>query len=269
MKIVILTVDHLYSNFILKELSKRFGKEIKLIIEPTKQLQGKSNFQAVLYYLKISGIYYVAIQILKLLIYKTVSCLYSTLGTNTNNKFYRYDFLTKKLGIKIKYFADINSKESILTLQKIKPDLIVSVLFSHIIKKDLLGVASKGIINFHPAYLPNYKGISPIFWSLANGEKYSGATVHYINKGIDTGNIITRKKVVIRNSDSEDSLYWRSVKLAPQMLIKAISDIESGRIQSIINHKGTYYSFPSQKAVKKFRNKGRAFFKIREYLFAD
>ena len=124
-----------------------------------------------------------------------------------------------------------------------------------------------GTINFHPAYLPNYKGVSPIFWSLVNKDRYSGVTIHYIDEGVDTGKIIVRKKINIEKEDTEDSLYWKSVVLGSQMLIKTIEDIKSGKLKTLTNKKGNYYSFPTKESVKKFKKNGRGFFRLSEYLF--
>lgn len=264
MKIVILTVEHLYSNKVIKDLLNAYPNDIRLIIEPTEQLRGKTAFQAVLHYLKIAGLYYVFYQSFRLILYKIISLFYGFVGQNVENKFFPYKKLVKKLGTKTQRVSDINSKESISLLREIKPDIIISALFSQIIKREVINIPKLGVINLHPAYLPNYKGINPTFWAMANGEKYSGATIHYIDNDIDTGPIIERIKILIDQSDTEDKLYWKCVNLGSKLLIKSIAKIYQKKDTTIKNSGGSYFSFPTKKAVKRFQKLKRKF-----YNFAD
>src|SRR3989338_7381395 len=204
MKIVICTVNHIYSNKILKELIKEFGKDIKLVIESGALLQNKSKFQALIKYIRISGIYYVFIQTLKLEIFKCLSLIYTKFGNNTNNKFFHHRRLLKNLKIPVITLADINSPDALVILKKVNPDILVSVLFNQILKSDVIRLPKKGAINIHPAYLPDYKGTGPIFWALTEKKKSGGVTVHYINEGIDTGKIIKRERIEFNKCDTED-----------------------------------------------------------------
>lgn len=75
-------------------------------------------------------------------------------------------------------------------------DLIgVSVAFEKIFKKNLLSKLK--IINLHPSLLPKYRGPSPELWAIKNKEKYIGITLHWVNEGIDTGNILCQDKFEI------------------------------------------------------------------------
>lgn len=269
MRIVILTLDHIYSNKIVKELLLKYGKDIKLIIEPTQQIKGKTNFQAVFKYIKISGIYYVYTQLVKLVMFRLISKIYSIFSKNSGNKFFHYKVVAKKFTVPVLKIENINSELSGGIIKKYKPDLIVSVLFSQILKKKALSLPKLATINFHPAYLPYYKGISPIFWSLVNKEKYSGISVHYINEGIDTGGVIKQKKIKIYSKDTEDSLYWRSVSIGSRLLISVVDEFFKGLPGGKIKSDGSYYSFPTRDAVRKFCQAGHKFFILNEYLFKN
>lgn len=75
-------------------------------------------------------------------------------------------------------------------------DLIgVSVAFEKIFKKNLLSKLK--IINLHPSLLPKYRGPAPELWAIKNKEKYIGITLHWVNEGIDTGNILYQDKFEI------------------------------------------------------------------------
>lgn len=270
MRIIILTVNHAYSNLVVKEMIKKHKDKIVLIVESGVFLPHKSNFKSIKKYYQVSGPYYVIFQIIRILIFKAVSRIYTPLfSKKSNNKFYSYRALAQKYHIPDKKIFDVNSPKSIALFKEKKPDLIVSVLFNQILGSEIINIAKNGAINLHPAYLPNYKGVSPVFWVLANGEKETGVSVHFVDTGIDTGRIITRKKIKIKESDSEDTLYWRCVKAGAPILLSAISSISRGNIRYTLNKNGSYFSLPSRQAVKRFRQNHRAIFKLKELLFLN
>lgn len=268
MKLVILTVDHVYANKIVKDVISNFGKDVELIVESSTLLPKKTKPEALKRYLAVSGFYYVITQIVKLELYKLLSLL-TTLFSLKDSKFYPYSKLSPKYKIKLTSVGNVNDKKFILKIKKIKPDLLVSIFFNQIISSEVIKISKKGIINIHPAFLPDYKGVSPVFWTLANAEKYTGITTHYINEGIDTGTIIRRKKIKITKKDTEDTLYMRLCTLGAPLLVETINDIELGNVKTYQNSGGRYFSLPTKDAVKKFRLKKRRFLNLNEYLFQN
>lgn len=269
MRIAVFTVDQVYSNLIIKGLINEFGGDIVLIVDSGVILYNKSLFQSLKRLIQVSGLYYCLVQAIRLEIYKIFSLIYSSIGSDKDNKFYEYHKLSRVNKIQVITVKNVNSPDFINILKKRHVDLIVSVLFNQIVKTELITIPSRGVINIHPAFLPEYKGVSPIFWALVNGEKYSGITVHSINEGIDTGKIIAREKVEITNKDTEDTLYWKTVKIGTQLLIKSIHDIELGRVKTIANQGGKYFSLPTKEAIKIFKFKKRHFFKLHDILFSN
>lgn len=261
MKIVILTADHIYANLVVKSLLRDYKSDIKLVVVSKVILHNTSLISSLIKYYRVSGWYYFLAQTTKLQIYK----LLSLISKNSEGKFFSFKKILDKN--RLSYESNVNSKDFIKVIKHKEPDLIVSVFFNQILSEDLIEIAKKGVINIHPAFLPNYKGVSPVFWSLANNEKYAGISVHFVNKGIDTGGIIARKKIKISNSDSEDSLYFKLANLGVSLLVRTIHDISKGKVKTTDNSKGSYFSLPSKKAVEKFKRQGRNFFNLKEYIF--
>lgn len=266
MNIVILTVDHLYANKVVKDVVTALGSEIKLIVESETLLPKKSKLQALRRYLSVSGFRYVVIQVLKLQIYKALSIVTTKFSQN-NSKFYSYRPIAVNLKIKLTKTKNVNEKVFISKLKKSNPDLIISIFFNQILSGEIIRIPRKGIINIHPGYLPAYRGVSPVFWALVNSEKYAGISIHYINQGIDTGKIIERKKVKVDNEDTEDSLYWKLCEIGAPLLTKTIQDIKLGKVKTINNTGGRYFSLPSKEAVKRYGRKHK-FFTLWGYIFA-
>ena len=75
-----------------------------------------------------------------------------------------------------------------------------------ILDENFINRFNKKIVNMHPSLLPKYKGLNTFKRVLENNEKLTGCTVHYVNKKLDSGKIILKKKIVIESYDSEETL---------------------------------------------------------------
>ena len=148
----------------------------------------------------------------------------------------KIDFLTIK---------NVNTLNSIKKLEKYNADLFVSMSFNQIIKKKLINVPPKGFINCHAGALPFYRGRCVLNWVLINGEKKFGVTVHFIDEGIDTGDIISQKIYKIKQNDNYKTLLRRSEKYCANLLVNSIIKISKKKLstikQSSINKKGSYF----------------------------
>lgn len=268
MKIVILTVEHAYANYLTKKLVQRFGSEVKLIGYSDVLLHNKSFLDSLKKYYIVSGIQYIFYQAIKLQIYKIFQRIYfSIFPGKQNHKLFSAKEVAIANKIKINHIKNINSQASVNSIKRIKPDIIVSVFFNQILKDDIIKIASKCAINIHPGYLPDYKGVSPVFWAIANREKQAGFTIHYINSGVDTGEILARKKIAIQRRDTEDSLYWKLTYLGESYLLDIINKLGSKqKMKTIKNKDGGYYSLPTKIAVQKYMKRAGSFFRIGEYL---
>ena len=87
------------------------------------------------------------------------------------------------------------------TIANFSPDIVISFSNPFIIREEILNLKTK-FINFHPGILPNYKGSLSTVHSLINDEKFVGGTWHYLDKGIDTGNIIKIIKIPSKKNNA-------------------------------------------------------------------
>ena len=96
---------------------------------------------------------------------------------------------------------DVNSSDFISLIKNYKCNLFVSMSFDQIFKKDIIKLMRHNIINCHAGKLPFYRGRSVLNWVLINDEKEFGITVHYIDEGIDSGDIILQRSYEITDLD--------------------------------------------------------------------
>ncbi|MCD7862180.1 MAG: phosphoribosylglycinamide formyltransferase [Lachnospiraceae bacterium] len=122
-------------------------------------------------------------------------------------------------------------------MKELNPDLIVLAGFLVAIPPAMVDAFEGRIINIHPALIPSfcgvgYYGLHVHEKALEYGVKVTGATVHFVDKGMDTGRIISQKAVYVQEGDTPEVLQRRVMEEAEWVLLpQAIDDIANGRIQ--------------------------------------
>jgi phosphoribosylglycinamide formyltransferase 1 len=99
-----------------------------------------------------------------------------------------------------------------------RPDLVVSAGFMKILGPDFLAGAGCPVLNTHPALLPAFPGAHPVADTLAYGVKVTGATVHLVDAGVDTGPVLAQAPVEVRPGDTVDGLHER-IKIEERRLL--------------------------------------------------
>lgn len=108
------------------------------------------------------------------------------------------------------YSKDLYKEETIKFIRELNLDYIVLAWWPQIIKKPILGITKKGIVNFHPSLLPYCRGKNPNFWSIVEEVPF-GVSIHFIDDGIDSGEIIFQKEIDKTWEDTGETLYNKSL----------------------------------------------------------
>ena len=133
-----------------------------------------------------------------------------------------YKIQKKVINFKIKNIAE---KKLLNFLSKKNIKFICLAGFMKILSKKFIKRFSGKIINIHPSLLPKYKGLNTHQKALKNNDKYSGCTVHYVTKKVDSGKIILQKKVKIRRNDSLNTLTKKVLLEEHKLYPRAISKV--------------------------------------------
>lgn len=136
--------------------------------------------------------------------------------------------------------TEINQTNFLDRMRELKPEIILSILFDYILRKELIQIPRMGCINLHPAYLPFGRGQYPNVWSIVE-ETPAGATLHYIDEGIDTGDIIAQKKVIVDFTDTGESLYHKLEKACIELFKENWEAIKKGTTKRIKQPAGGTY----------------------------
>ncbi len=113
-------------------------------------------------------------------------------------------------------------------IQSLNPDIIVVVAFGQILPQSVLDIPRYGCINIHGSLLPKYRGAAPIQWSIINRETVTGVTIMYMDKGMDTGDMLLKKEITITEEETYASLHDKMKIVGAQALSEALPMIMAG-----------------------------------------
>ncbi len=119
-----------------------------------------------------------------------------------------------------------NNIEFIDEIKSLNPDVICVVAYGKILPEEILNIPKLGCINVHGSLLPKYRGAAPIQWAILNGDKETGVTTMYMDKGMDTGNMILKEKITIGEDETTGELWDRLSKIGGELLVKTLEQIE-------------------------------------------
>lgn len=122
----------------------------------------------------------------------------------------------------------INSVSMIEKIHSISPDLIVVAGFRKILSPEIIQIPRLGCVNVHASLLPKYRGPNPCYWVLKKGEKETGVSLHFIDEGIDTGDIIGQETIPIDPGDNSKSLRIKTAQSGARLLKWMFTVLEAG-----------------------------------------
>jgi methionyl-tRNA formyltransferase len=138
---------------------------------------------------------------------------------------------------------NFKDKETIDTLQQLKPDVMVVVAYGLLLPKAVLDIPKYGCLNIHPSLLPRWRGPAPVLYSLLHGEDETGVTVMQLDEGMDSGPIFKQQHEKILTEDNCNILNNRLFKIGGELLLQVLSEIEQAEIQPVPqNNKLASYS---------------------------
>lgn len=121
----------------------------------------------------------------------------------------------------------VNTDEFLSLLKEKNIDFIVVVAFGQLIKENLLKAYENKIINLHPSSLPKYRGPSPVQYTLLNGDEKTHASAMLIEKGMDSGDILSQKEIEINEDDDFTSLSEKLSILGGQTILESILNYDA------------------------------------------
>lgn len=138
--------------------------------------------------------------------------------------------LALKYNLKVFQPQSLKNDETFSVIKELNPELIVVVAYGKILPENILNIPKYGCINVHGSLLPEYRGAAPIQWAVIEGKKKTGVTTMFMDKGLDTGNMLLKKEADIYENDTAGSLYERLSKVGAELLIETIEKLEKNEL---------------------------------------
>lgn len=139
----------------------------------------------------------------------------------------------EKLGIPVYQPVKLKDSDSYEIIKELNPDVIVVVAYGQILPENILNIPKYGCINVHGSLLPKYRGAAPIQWSVLNGDKVTGVTTMYMEKGLDTGDILETKKYEIGINDTAGEVFDTLAEMGGKLILDTLEKAEKGQLHPI------------------------------------
>lgn len=167
--------------------------------------------------------------------------------------------LARRHGGAIRIVPSLRDPEIAAAMTALAPDLVISIRFSHIFPEPLIRIPRHGILNVHPGALPEYAGLFAPFRQMLDGRRHLGCTVHRVDRGIDTGPVISRQVLPVQR---DRSLIWHVCNVyspGVDALLDIVRDLKNGRTplaESQNASKRHYHRLPTPAEFQQFRDRG-------------
>lgn len=135
-----------------------------------------------------------------------------------------------KYGIPVLQPVKIKEAEAVAKLREYPADIFVVAAFGQLLSEEILNMPRFGCVNIHASLLPAYRGAAPIQWVILNGEKETGVTIQQMAKGLDTGDMLLKRAVVIDTKETGESLHDKLMVVGAELIVEALPLIEKGEI---------------------------------------
>ncbi|MBR5420598.1 MAG: methionyl-tRNA formyltransferase [Lachnospiraceae bacterium] len=134
-------------------------------------------------------------------------------------------------GLRVFQPTRIKRPEAVEELRGMEADIFVVAAFGQILSEEILEMPKYGCVNIHASLLPKYRGAAPIQWAVLNGEEKSGVSIMQMDVGIDTGDILLQKELLLAPDETGGSLFDRLAKLGAEAIVEALPLLEAGKLQ--------------------------------------
>ncbi len=139
--------------------------------------------------------------------------------------------LAQAEGLPVYQPEKVKSPEAIERIAALSPACIVLVAYGQLLSAEILGIPPLGAVNVHASLLPKYRGSAPIHWALIRGEAETGVTTMLMDTGMDTGDILLQRKVVIQPEDTAGSLHDKLSEEGAKLLVETLAMLEKGALK--------------------------------------
>jgi len=189
--------------------------------------------------------------------------------TNKRLDFKSFSAIAKEQDIPIFKTKNINDEKTDVFMKNLNVNILVSAYNNQILKYEVCKKFPHRGINIHNSYLPDFGGLDSAFQTIYHGVKQSGATVHYVDRNIDTGKILAQELIAVYPYDTIFSLnvrqWMRGARILPRVLEAIKCGTAESQKQDLNNIQYPYKSFPERKCVKELLKRRKRMISLKDF----
>ncbi len=153
-------------------------------------------------------------------------------------------------------------------IARAKPDLLWITDYRYLLEKSILDLAPLGAVNLHPSLLPKYRGRAPINWALLRGENRLGLTAHFVDEGMDTGDLIAQLEYTITDDQDVGDCLRILYPLYGQLTREVLGYFRAGRVPTIPQNHAEATEYPRRRPEDGFIDWSRSAHEVRNLVRA-
>ena len=252
--VVLYSNSHMGSMIVLNQMLKMKCYDVTAVVRVSNIELSNKGLQKVRKHIKKTGFIF-AIMLFIQYIVQAIAMMISFMLPFLKKRIHTSSELAKIHKYEIHDATSINSPETLDFLRKHQPEIIVSAYFPQILKSDALAIPSRGILNVHPGFIPEYKGAMAYFWAVKNNDLKAGVSVHWMDEGIDTGPLLARKSFKISRKSSQDKVLIKTALIGSSLLKRIGNKLRKGKQIKAIDistERKAYYPLPGKKAFREY-----------------
>ena len=256
MQVVFILNDYALHNQIVEKYCAARPQDSIALIKVPLVVRGKTRTETASAILPRLSKRFAWSKFLEFLVLSAITVLPKMLGRGA--VFRRLSAIARRHGAPFHRTEDVMSELTLAWIAALNPDVVIT-LFHQIIRRKLIGIPRLGIVNIHPGILPDFRGIQPYFWELAQCSGNAGATLHFISdESIDTGLMLGMAKFNTWLGMSVQLNYYLTILSASYLLPQVMTLLEQGKLtpRSQDSSQGAYYRWPDSAAVNMLKNSG-------------
>ncbi|MCH7794705.1 MAG: hypothetical protein IH900_06155 [Proteobacteria bacterium] len=127
-------------------------------------------------------------------------------------------------GIPVLEVGSMRDAATLAAIEELQPDLVIVACFPQILPETMLKIPNIGCLNIHPSLLPAYRGPQPLFWQLRAGELNMGVTVHWMDVGVDTGDILGQVELRLAEGTRANEVDRVAAQAGADLIMKALKE---------------------------------------------
>lgn len=264
MHVAIITSDSFFSCLLISDLVKQRQKDIKTIVITPSKVKGKGALGTVIDVLRKTG--------WSNLVYKIVVSLWTYFAKALHRIGIIRHCITpsnvaKRYHIDLYHTQNCNDDATLDYLRTKDIDILLSINVYQRMLEPLLSIPKLAAVNNHFGLLPQYRGMAPYIWAMANGEKEIGLSIHHMVIEFDKGKLIQQKRMPLKPKDSAMGVYIRGCLIARKMITEVVAELQKdpncGFEQT---GEGSYFSMPTRQCIANLRRRGYCLWQIRDLL---